>query len=168
MQRIELLASSSGEPVAEHDAIEMVGLVLQAPGEQSGAHHLNVRTVLVLAAADRMIGPSQLNVGAWQGQTALIGGVELPLSAFRQTDFGVTHHAHMSYLVVIGAVVDEDCQINAHLGRSQTNTFRRVHGREHVAQQLEKLVIERSHRPRATMQDRATPADNRQHSAAGP
>jgi len=134
VQRIEFLASSSGEPVAEHDAIEMVGLVLQAASEQPGAHHLNGGAVLILAAADRMIGPSQLNVRAWQGQTALIGGVQLPLFAFRQTDFGITHHADMSYLVVIGAVVDEYRQIDAYLGRSQTNTLGRVHGREHVAQ----------------------------------
>ena len=62
--------------------------------------------------------------------------MQLPLFAFRQTDFGVTHHADMSYLIIIGAVVDEYRQIDAYLGRSQPNTLRRVHGREHVAQQV--------------------------------
>ena len=38
----ELLAGPVGQPVAEHDAVQMIGLVLEAAGQQAGADDLDV------------------------------------------------------------------------------------------------------------------------------
>ena len=41
VQGVELLPRPAGEPVAEHGAVQVVGLVLQAAGQQTGADHLD-------------------------------------------------------------------------------------------------------------------------------
>ena len=64
VQAVQLLACPAGEPVAEHGAVEVVGLMLEATGQQAGAGDLDRVPVLVLPATGGVVGPSQLDVGA--------------------------------------------------------------------------------------------------------
>jgi hypothetical protein len=43
----------------------------------------------------------------------------------------------MSDLVIVGAVVDEHREINAYLGGGQADALGRIHGGEHVSNELQ-------------------------------
>jgi len=58
MQRVELLTGAAREPVPEHDAVQVIGLVLQATSQQARTHYLNLFAVLVKAATDGVVRPS--------------------------------------------------------------------------------------------------------------
>jgi len=64
VQRVELFAGPSGEPIAKHNSVQVVGLVLQATSEQACANHLYRFAVLVEPTTRRMIRPRQLDIRA--------------------------------------------------------------------------------------------------------
>src|SRR4051794_40280043 len=68
---LELLAGLVGQSVAEHDAVGVVGLVLQAPGEQAVAGELDRLAVEAGAGDGRDVGPRALDEGARERQAAL-------------------------------------------------------------------------------------------------
>src|SRR6188472_2367059 len=74
----------------------------------------------------------------------------------------------MPDLLIVGAVIDEYRQIGAYLGSGEADAFRRVHGGKHVPNQIQQLIVERSHGTSGPVQDRVPPADDRQDRAAGP
>jgi hypothetical protein len=57
MQRVKLLTGPSRESVPEHDAIQVIRLVLQATSQQACANHLDLFGVLVDTATYLGIGP---------------------------------------------------------------------------------------------------------------
>jgi hypothetical protein len=63
--------------------------------------------------------------------------VQFSFLAFGQDHLSVAHHADMSDLLIVGAVVDEHREVNAYLGGSQTDAFGRVHGGEHVPNKIQ-------------------------------
>jgi len=113
---VKLLSRSARQPVTEHNAVEVIGLVLKATGQQSSTNDLDRITERVDSAAVRLIGPSQFNVGARQGQASLVGSLELSILALRQDDFGIADHAELPDLRFVCAVEDEHRQVQPDLG----------------------------------------------------
>ena len=74
----------------------------------------------------------------------------------------------MPDLLIVGAVVDEDRQIDAYLGSGQADALRGVHGGKHVPNEIQQFVVKLSHGTSGPVQDRVSPADDRQDRAAGP
>ena len=132
VQGPQLLAGPAREPVAEHDAVQMVGLVLQAAGQQAGAGHLHRSTTMVLTPADGAVGAGQLEIGAGQRQAALVGRLQLALLSLGQDHLGIAQHADLAHLALVRAVVDEDGEVDSYLGGGQPDPLGGVHGGEHV------------------------------------
>jgi hypothetical protein len=76
-----------GEVTFHYDAVEVVGLVLQAPGERAGALDADRLPELVLPSADREIRPGDRQVRARQGQASLVVGVQVRI--YGQGDLGI-------------------------------------------------------------------------------
>src|SRR3954447_17333503 len=94
--------------------------------------------------------------------------MQLAFLAFRQDDLAVAHHPGVPDMVSVGAVVDEHRQIDAYLSGSQAHALGRIHGGEHIPYKLQQLVVELSNGTSGPVQDRISPADDRQDGAAGP
>ena len=90
-----------------------------------------------------MVGSGQLPVRTGEGQAALVGLVEVPVLALRQGDDRVADHPDVSLVVVVGAVEDEDGEVDADLVGGQTDALGGLHGGEHVLDQLVQVVVER-------------------------
>ena len=78
---VERLARPFGQPITEDGAEQMVGLVLEAARQQTGAGELDGLAVLVDAADVRLVGPRALDIGTGQRQAALVGRLELTILA---------------------------------------------------------------------------------------
>ena len=61
---VELLAFVRGESVAEHDAVDVIGLVLKATTKGAAGAKFELVAVLVLAAAGRGLGSCEIGVRA--------------------------------------------------------------------------------------------------------
>src|SRR5215203_2519957 len=117
--------------------------------------------------ANRPIGSSEFQVGAREGQAALVGGLELPILAFGQDDLWVAYGTYLAHVIGVRAVEDEDCEIDSHLSCCETDPLSGVHGGEHVADELVELFIEFPDGPGLGVHHWSAPPDDGQHSASG-
>jgi hypothetical protein len=146
------------EPVAEHDAAEMVRLVLEAASQLPGAGHLDLFPVLVLATADRPVGPCQLRMAAGQREAALVPGLEPAHISDLRFDHRVADHPDPPLQVTVQAVVDEGGEPDPDLrGRQSSAGSGSVRG-EQVGQEMLQLLAEVGHRPGRAMEDGIAPA----------
>ena len=141
--------------------------MLEAPGERARAVDGDRLPPRIQAGAGGVVGPCQRLVAAGQGEAAFVGGLEVPRVALGQCDHGVADGAHMVHIVLVGAVIDEQCEVDAHLGGGEPHAVRGCHGGEHVAHQRAEFFIEGCHRAGLRMHHRFTPAGDRQHGATG-
>jgi hypothetical protein len=156
----QVAALRRGEVVFHHDAVEVVGLVLQAAGEGAGALDRDRVAELVLAPADGEVRPGDGQVGAGEGQAALVVGVILRLDG--QGDLGVADQALPTAAEPVKAVVDEDGQVHADLRGGEAGAVGGRVGGEHVAQQVPQVGTELGHRPGGAVQDGVAPAGDRE------
>ncbi len=119
----------------------MVGLVLQAAGEEAVPADLDWRTCPVEAAYRRKLVPRQFVVRPGDGQAAL---VVLGLGA-AGLDARVDDMADVPLPGVVRAVIDEDREVDANLGGCQADPFGHREGDEHVVDQLREHVVEFRH-----------------------
>jgi hypothetical protein len=167
MKEIELLPRASRKPVTEDDAIQMISFMLEAASQQSRSLHLDRPAQRILTSADRSIGSSEFQVGAREGQAALVGRLELPILAFGQDDLGVADGTDLAHVIGVRAVEDEDCEIDSYLSCCETDTLRGVHGGEHVPDELVELFIELTDGPGLGVHHWSAPPDDGEHSATG-
>jgi len=73
--------------------------------------------------------------------------------ALRQDHLGVAHHPDMPDLLIVGAVVDEHCEIDAYLSGGKADAFSGVHGGKHVTNEVQQFVVERGHGTSGSVQD---------------
>ncbi len=142
----QLLARPVVEPVAEHGAVGVVGLVLEAAGEQPAPLVGDVLPVQPLPDDPGVVGPGAVDEGARVGQAALLAVVELAVLALRQGQHRVAHDAAMDGAGVVGAVEDEDRQVDPDLAGGETDAVGGVHRRDHVGDQRAQLVVVRRDR----------------------
>jgi len=72
MDLVELFSCSAGKPVAEDDAVQVVGLVLKATGKQPSTEHLDRVAEGIDAATCGLVRPGQLYECAREGKAALV------------------------------------------------------------------------------------------------
>jgi hypothetical protein len=72
MDVVQLLPRPAGKPVAEDDAVQVVGLVLKATGEQASTEHLDRVAEGIDAATCGLVRPGQLYESAREGKAALV------------------------------------------------------------------------------------------------
>ena len=108
----------------------------------------------------------QLDVGPGQGEAAFVGALELAVLALGQRDHGVADHPGVPDVVVVGAVVDEDGEVDAHLGGGEPHALGGVHRGEHVGHEGAQLLVELGDRSGARVHDGRAPPGDGQHGAA--
>lgn len=126
---------TGGQAIAEDGPLEMVGLVLQAAGEQARALDGDRLAPRVDPGAGGLVRAGQAFVAAREGQAALVGGVEVAFLAGRGGDRRIAHGAVVDDVVGVGAQVHEQAEVAADLGGRQPDALRGAHGREHVGDQ---------------------------------
>src|SRR3984957_15871927 len=121
-------------PVDEKHAVEVVGLVLQAPGEYVGADHLNRVAAVGKAPGHRVQPALDVVVDAGEGQAALLAFLVLLVGEVEDR----------VYQVAALAVdrVGEYPQPDADLGRGQPSPLRVVKGLGQVLDQRAELLVE--------------------------
>ena len=106
-------------PVAEDAALGVVGLVLQAPGQQPVARVADLATLEVLTGDPGVVGARALHERAGVGQAALLALVEVAVASLGQLDHGVADDAAVHHAVLVGAVEDEHRQVDPDLAGGQ-------------------------------------------------
>jgi len=136
----------------------VVDLVLQTPGEGSGAVDPDRLAVHVDAGDGGGGRPSDLGVLAGYGQAALGVGDEDALLG--QVQDRVDHVGDGACTGGVGAVEHEDPGVDADLVGGQSDAVGGVHAGEHVCDELGEGVVEDGHLGAATVQHRgAVPRD---------
>ena len=107
-----------------------------------------------------------LDERAGVGEAALVALVEVAVLALGQRDHGVADDTDGVLATLVGAVEDEDGEIDAHLTGSQADAVGGVHGRDHVGDEAAQLVVVRRHRLVAAVHDVAAPPGDRPDGAA--
>ncbi len=166
LRLVELLAGLGREPVGEDGAEGVVGLVLEAPREQAVSLEGHRRPVDAGARHPGAVGPGAVDEGAGEGQAALLGLVELAVLALGQLHDRVAHHAHRVLAGRVGAVEDEDPQVDADLAGGETDAVGGVHRGHHVGDQRAQVVVVRRHVGLRTVHHRRAPARHRPDGAA--
>ena len=158
---LELLAELGREPVAEDRAQGVVGLVLEAAGEQAVAGEGD-RLPGEPGAGDRGdVGSRALHERARERQAALVGHVQLPVAALGQGEHRVADDADGALERLVRAVEDEDGQVDTDLARREADPVGGVHRRDHVRDQGAQLVVVRRHRLLGAVHDRGAPPRHR-------
>ena len=128
------------QAVEVEQAVQVVGLVLQAPGEQPGALQLHGVAVQVGAGDAGPVRAAGGELLARYGQAPLVvvlagaaGGPGAHLQPW------VEHAAAVHHALVVRAVVDEQPQRHPDLVGGQADTVGRGHGVEHVLHQVADL-----------------------------
>ncbi|CDZ87708.1 Putative polypeptide deformylase (fragment) [Rhodococcus ruber] len=156
-------------------AVEVADLVLQHPGEEAVALDLD-RVALGVGAGDlRPLGApgGELLAGDRQASLDVVVGVGHGLGDLRRLEHRVDHLAaaadHGAGLVQVGAVVDEQPQVDSDLVGGQADAVRRVHRLVHVGDQLGQFGRRLGDRFRRVMQDGVTDDPDRKycHGARG-
>ncbi len=154
----QLLAGAVVQPVTEHRAVGVVGLVLQAARQQAAALVGDVGPLQVGADHAGVVGPRALHEGARVGQAPFLRVVELPFLALRQLEDRVAHHAAVDGPGVVGAVEHEDRQVDPDLAGSQADAVGGVHRGDHVRDERAQLVVVRRDRARPAVHHLGAPA----------
>src|SRR5215469_13922771 len=135
--RQRILAALPGEPVDEQDAAQVVGLVLQGPGQFAGAGDRDRVAVTVDAGDDGVHRPQRLGGQAGDGQAAL-GPVVLTAGL---------DHDRVEDVSVLAVDVKGECgQADADLRGGQARTPGQQNGVHEVVDQPPGGVIESGHR----------------------
>ncbi len=140
LQRV--LAVPLRQAVDVEVAVEVVRLVLEAAGEVARAAHLDRVALDVLAGDLGVVGAGQRGVRRRDGQAALVGVVEDPALRGQLDQPGVADDAHVPHALVVGAVVDEDLQVDADLVGGQAHALGGALAGEHVVDELRQRVVE--------------------------
>jgi hypothetical protein len=120
----------------------VVRLVLQATGEQTAALVADGLAVLIDADDPGPVRAGALGERTRQRQTAFLAFVQLAVPALRELDHRVADDALDAVAVLVGAVEDEQLEVDADLVRGQADALGGVHRRDHVRDQLVQLVAE--------------------------
>jgi hypothetical protein len=72
MSSVEFLTCLMWKTVGEDESVHVVGLVLETASECPGANYFNVVAILVLPAANRVIGTHCFHKGSRQRQTTFV------------------------------------------------------------------------------------------------
>ncbi|GAA5009887.1 hypothetical protein GCM10025734_53320 [Kitasatospora paranensis] len=131
----------------------MVGLVLEAAGEEAGALDPDGVAVLVQAGHGGVVGPGEVLVRGRDGEAALRRVVQGAAAGRQLLQDGVDDVADVAHAVVVGAVVDEDLEVDADLVGRQADTLRRVHRDEHVVHEGGEFGVEGGDVPALVVQD---------------
>src|SRR5690606_14162473 len=143
------------QPVQVDVAVQVIGLVLQAAGEETLALDLDRLTVEVETGDFRPRRPAGRERLTGYGQAAfpVVVRVRHAFRSFRGLQHGVDHQALPPLAeLFVRAVVDEDAQIDADLVGRQAHTLGGVHGLEHVIGERAQRLVELLHRTRRVVQ----------------
>ncbi len=131
----QLLARPVADPVSEHRPLDVVRLVLQAPGQQPVALVGDVLAGQTLTGDPGPVGAGTVHERARVGQAALLAVVEPALTALGELDDGVAHHAAMGCPGLVGTVEDEHGQVDPDLAGREADPDGGVHRGDHVGHQ---------------------------------
>ena len=162
----QLLAGAVADPVAEDAPLGVVGLVLQAPREQAVPLVGDVAALEVLAADPGVVGARALHERPREGQAPLVALVEPSVGALRELDDGVADDPPVHDAVVVGAVVDEDREVDTDLAGGEPDAVGGVHRGDHVGGERAQLVVVRRDGAGRTVHHGLAPARHRPHGAA--
>src|SRR6185312_7600803 len=157
------------QPVEVEDAVEVVGFVLEAAGQQAGALDADRRPVGVDPGDLRPAGPTGGKALAGHRQAALpvIVGVGHRLRARAGFQYRVDHHTPVSDVVRICAVVDEHPQVHPDLVGCEPDALGCGHRVEHVIDEGVQLSTELRDQPGGGVQHGVTHDANRTNSHDG-
>ncbi|GAA4956118.1 hypothetical protein GCM10023238_23470 [Streptomyces heliomycini] len=139
------------QAVGVDPALQVVALVLQAPGEEPGAVDGDRLAGHREALDDRVVVPLRPRLQAGQGQTALRAAHHHPVRLDR---LRVHHVAQVADVLVVRAVVDEHPERHADLVGGQAHAPRRVHRGEQVVHQADEFRAEVGDLPAGRVQRR--------------
>ena len=143
------------EPVDVEEAVEVVVLVLEHPGEPSGGFVAQVLTRQVLAGEDGALPAPEREGLPRHGQAPLdlLVGVGVTHDRLARGEEGVDHHAARRDAVLVAELPGEDPQADPDLRRRQAHSSGRVHRLEHVGDEVTHLIVDDLDRLGAAVED---------------
>src|SRR5687768_300469 len=152
----------AAQAIDEQCAVEVVHLVLEAAGEQSGPFDRLRLAVAIEPFEDRAGRTRHCCVEARHAQTALF----FELHSIALDELGVDEHEQVGGIAADRDVAHEDPFADANLRRGEPDAGRGVHGLNHVVHEGINLRCDLGDRLGGTMEHRRSVADDRtQHGA---
>ena len=141
-------APVAGQVVDEEQAAQVVGLVLQAPGEEAGAADLDGLPVL---STPRTVADSDRS-SSWYGPGTDRQPSSCSILRATRLDRRVDNVADVPLAALVRAIVDEHGQVDPDLRGREPDALGDVEGREHVARSAGQVVVEGGNRAARVMQ----------------
>src|SRR5215469_896774 len=132
------VALESAHAEDEQDAVEVIDLVLECAREKFFAVHLEPFAVLVLGADFYLCRALHLFADFGKAEAAFF----FVLLAFAEGDLGIDEHELLSRILAHAEIDHCDALRHGDLRRGQADALRRVHGLEHVSDELAQFVVE--------------------------
>ena len=164
----KLLPIPVTDPVTEDRAEGVVGLVLQAPGQQSGPGKLEwSRPARSVPATDAAVGSGALDEGTREGQAALFVDVEAAVLALGQGEHRIADDTRDRLPSSSGQSKTNIATSYTDLAGGQADPVGGVHRGHHVRCQRPQVFVVRRHGLLNPVHHRGAPAGDRSDRAAG-